>query len=361
MLDKFLITLGQVNGFSSSTIKRLHKYLGSYKNIWTATDNELESIQASPQLINKLNILRQQTDPDFIVEQLIKNDITPITIEDSDYPYLLRQIQSPPLILYLRGNRLCLNNQPAITIVGTRHHSSYGQKVAEKIISELTLSINLIVSGLAYGIDTIAHTNAIKNNIPTLAVVASGLDWNGFEPKGQRWLAEKILADCGCLISDFPIGTQVQKFNFPQRNRLIAGLSKVTIVIEAGIKSGALITANLASDYGREVFALPGDITREQSMGCNRLIAGGANVLTKATDILNVFNINTTLKTNTAPSTLNDLQQRIINYLRIENSLSIDELCELCQATNSQISIETSKLELNNLIRRDLFGRIQLY
>jgi len=360
MPDKYLITLGQINGFGGTIIARLYKYFGSYENIWKATATDLEKIHASQQLIDKLTEFRQQTDPDFVLDQLSKNKINALSFFDDAYPYLLKQIKNPPVIIYTRGNFSCLNNQPALSIVGTRHHSPYGQQTLERLLRELASHINLTVSGLAYGIDSIAHVNSIKNNIPTLAVVASGLDWKSFEPRGQTWLAEKIIANNGCLLSDFPIGHIVQKYNFPQRNRLIAGLTKITIVIEAGEKSGALITAQLASDYGREVFALPGDVTRQQSWGCNRLISKGANVLINANSVLSIFNIDKTTKTKSIYNNLSETQQKIIACLQLETILSIDELSQITNLANSQLLIELTDLELNDLVKRDLFGKVQL-
>lgn len=359
MQDKYLITLGQTNGLGPATINRLLKTFNSYKNIWTASDDDLKSIQASQELINKINLLRQQHDPDFVVENIQKNGLKVITIYDENYPFLLKQINNPPLIIYTRGNENCLNLQPIISIVGTRRQTTYGQTVLEKLLKDWRDYVKVTVSGLAYGIDSTVHNSSINNQIKTVAVMASSLDWSSFQPSGQRWLAEKIINSGGCLLSDFPINSPVQKYNFPQRNRLIAGLSRITIVIEAGIKSGALITAQHALEYNREVYALPGDISREQSCGCNQLIADGATPLLSWQNVIKTFNLDIT-NNSLSITGLNKNQQKIINCLRCENNLTIDELVEQTNLGQKQVIIELSKLEIEDLIKRDLFGAIRL-
>lgn len=357
MHDKYLITLGQIAGLGSATINRLLNNFGSYENIWRATSAELKSVQASDLLVEKLITAKQQLDPNRVVNDIYEQNVEIISFTDTDYPFLLKQIKQPPLLLYVRGNKLVLNQQPALSIVGTRHYSFYGRKTLEDLFSIWRTNIQLTVSGLAFGIDTIVHEQSIKNQISTVAVVASGLDWPSFQPQGQRWLAENIINNNGCLLSDFPIKSIVQKYNFPQRNRLIAGLTKITIVIEAGEKSGALITANWAADYGREVFALPGDISRRQSQGCNQLIAKGANVLTNADDILSFLNLKIDQPlTKNLNQNLNDVQKIIINCLRSQPLINIDDLSDLINLPSHQLTVELSALELIDLVERDLFG-----
>lgn len=361
MHDKYLITLGQITGLGPATINRLLSHFGSYKNIWQATNADLKNIKASDLLIEKLTLAQQQLDPDKIIEEIQQHKIEVVVFTDDDYPFLLKQIKQPPLILYIRGNKSILNSQPAISIVGTRRHSFYGKKILEQFMSDWANYINVTISGLAYGIDTIAHQQSLKNNIYTVAVVASGLDWPSFQPQGQRWLAENIINNNGCVLTDFPIKSVVQKYNFPQRNRLIAGLSKVTVVIEADVKSGALITADWALDYGREVYALAGDVNRNQSRGCNQLIAKGANILTCPSDLLNVFKLSPKQTENEIEyQSISHDQQKIINCLKTESLINIDDLSYLTNLSNNQLTIELSNLELNNLVQRDLFGNYQL-
>jgi len=357
--DKYLITLGQSGGLGSTTLKRLLKNFGCCKNIWQANASDFTNIKASQGLIDKIEKIKKQNDPDEVLNLIIKNDLKVITIFDECYPQLLKQIPNPPLILYVRGNINCLNDEPKISIVGTRQQTYYGQNILINFLNKWKDNLKATVSGLAYGIDSTVHQQSIKNSIPTIAIVASGLDWLSFQPSGQKWLAKEIINHNGCLLSSFSINSPVSKHNFPQRNKLIAGLSKATIVVEAGKKSGALITAQHALDYNREVYALPGDITRDQSRGCNQLIADGANALLDWQDIYKIFNINA-INDNLENKIFSRQQQLIINCLKLNNNLSIDELIEKVGTNQNQLISELSNLEIDEVIKRDLFGNFYL-
>ena len=212
-----------------------------------------------------------------------------ITINDKKYPERLRKIYNPPLKLYVLGNSEILN-KTGIAIVGTRKATEYGKSVATEISKNLSRENINIISGLALGIDTCAHLGNLqaariyKESGKTIAVLGSGID--EIYPKENIELARKIIKSGGCIISEYLLGTKPQKQHFPERNRIISGLSDGVFVVEAKEKSGALITADFALEQGKDVFALPGDITRPQSVGCNILIKDGANVVTSYMDIL---------------------------------------------------------------------------
>ena len=214
--------------------------------------------------------------------------IEEISIKNNEYPNQLKNIYDPPAKLYVLGNRSILN-QKNFAIVGSRKATEYGKKVAMQISKELSENSLNIVSGLAIGIDSYAHLGClqVKDAGKTIAVLGSGLDV--IYPKENRKLAEQIINSGGCIISEYPIGSKIEKNNFPQRNRLISGLSEGILVVEASKKSGALITAEFGIEQGKEVFAVPGDINREQSEGCNLLIKDGANVVTSSQDIIYVI------------------------------------------------------------------------
>jgi DNA processing protein len=205
-----------------------------------------------------------------------------VTFRDPDYPALLKQTEAAPALLYVRGT---LNEEDrfAIAVVGSRKTSGYGRTVAEKLSSELAGCGFTIVSGLARGIDTIAHTGAITAGGRTTAVLGSGID--RVYPSENRGLMEKII-ESGCVVSEFPVGTGPNRENFPVRNRLISGLSLGVLVVEAARDSGSLITANYALEQNREVFAVPGSIISPTSSGTNDLIKGGAKLIQKTEDIL---------------------------------------------------------------------------
>lgn len=214
--------------------------------------------------------------------------IEEISIKNNEYPNQLKNIYDPPAKLYVLGNRSILN-QKNFAIVGSRKATEYGKKVAMQISKELSGNSLNIVSGLAIGIDSYAHLGClqVKDAGKTIAVLGSGLDV--IYPKENRKLAEQIINSGGCIISEYPIGSKIEKNNFPQRNRIISGLSEGILVVEASKKSGALITAEFGIEQGKEVFAVPGDINREQSEGCNLLIKDGANVVTSSQDIIYVI------------------------------------------------------------------------
>lgn len=222
----------------------------------------------------------QQTD-----ELLDSLHIRKLTVQDKIYPKLLREIQSPPKILYIKSN-LNLNNlfnTKMIAVIGTRKMSSYGREVTEKITSDLVKAGFTIVSGLARGIDYIAHKTALDNGGLTIAVLGNGLE--RIYPAEHSRLANEII-DRGALITEFPLHSPIYKSNFPTRNRIIAGLSQGVVVCEAAEKSGTMITASFAADFGREVFAIPGPITLKTSQGISRLLREGAKLTTNVHDIL---------------------------------------------------------------------------
>lgn len=213
--------------------------------------------------------------------------IEEISIENEDYPKQLKEIYDPPLKIYVLGNKKILK-QFGIAIVGARNASNYGKNVALKISKNLSEKGINIISGLALGIDTCAHFGCLNNSIgKTIAVLGGGID--EMYPKQNIELAKNILKCGGCIISEYPLGTKPEKMNFPQRNRIISGLSSGVLVVEASEKSGSLITADYALDQGREVFAVPGNIDSFRSVGTNQLIKDGAKIVTCCEDILEIY------------------------------------------------------------------------
>jgi len=217
--------------------------------------------------------------------------IEEIEIESKDYPEQLKEIYNPPLNLYVLGNKELLK-QGGIAIVGTRKATDYGKKMTLQFAQDLSQNGINIISGLALGIDTCAHLGTLKanNKGKTIAVLGSGID--NIYPNQNIELARQIIQSGGCIISEYPVGVPANKLNFPQRNRIISGLSKGVLVIEAGENSGSLITADLALEQGRDVFAVPGNISSQMSIGTNNLIKQGAKLVTSYTDIIDeIFNI----------------------------------------------------------------------
>ena len=218
-----------------------------------------------------------------------------ISLNQDIYPKYLKQIYDPPAILYCRGNLSLLQKQ-SLAIVGSRHHSSNAKNIIQKLIPKLTKYL-IIISGLAIGIDSLAHEATLENNGQTIAVLGGGIDNDSIYPKTNYNLAQNILEQDGLLISEYPQQTKIQPYHFPRRNRIIAGLSLGVLVIEAKLPSGSLITARHALEQNREVMAIPGTITSETSAGTNYLIKQGSHLITCSNDILEALNLTEIEKT----------------------------------------------------------------
>jgi len=230
---------------------------------------------------------RAEYSPEDELEKISKLNIGYVTNEDKEYPKLLKEIPDHPVILYIRGDIKALS-LTSLAFVGSRKYSDYGRRSCKALINQMRGADLCIVSGLALGIDAIAHSTALENDLRTVGVLGCGLD--RIYPVSNYQLGEKIIQSGGAIVSEYSPGTPPMKHNFPARNRIIAGLSLGTVVVEAAEKSGALITALEALDYNREVFAVPGNIENETSVGCNKLIQQGAKLTTEVTDIFQELN-----------------------------------------------------------------------
>jgi len=252
-------------------------------------EKEFDKIKNFKTLWEKQN--NKTIDPIKEYEKLTKYNIRLILKTDKDYPKLLAQISHPPLGIYIKGDISILKEKKNIplAIVGSRDMTTYGKQVCEKLIKELAPFKFVIISGLAYGIDTISHKQALESNLKTIAVLGSGLEH--IYPEINKPLAKKIIEKGGCLISEYPIYSGPKATHFPQRNRTISGLSKGVLVIEAQERSGSLITAKLALDQNRDVFAVPNNIFEKTGTGTNKLIQSGAKLILNSNDILEEFNL----------------------------------------------------------------------
>jgi len=230
-------------------------------------------------------------DENFVEEQKRKVkqlDVKLVTFWDEDYPKLLRNSIAPPAVLFCLGD-IDLLNENCVAVVGTRKITSYGKVVTKRIVTDLVKAGLVVVSGMALGVDSEVHRTVLENDGKTVAVLGTGVDV--CYPSSNRQIYERILRS-GCVISEYPLGTKAAKQNFPARNRIIAGVCRATIVTEAPIDSGALITARMAAEMGRDVFAVPGDIDRVMSEGCNWLLKMGAIPLTDSSQILEYYGVN---------------------------------------------------------------------
>lgn len=288
MSKKYWVAFSAAEQLNSSFIQRLYNYFGDIQTAFNAGLNDLKHIeglsvkQAETFIEKKKNI-----NPDKAFEDVKKRGIKIITFDDADYPYMLRQISNPPMVLYLKGDLNACNLEKTVAFVGSRKASFNGKESVKRIISELAGTDICIVSGLASGIDAISHESAIEGNLKTIGVIASGFDY--IYPEGNKYLYEKIENGHGAVITEYYPTFEPLKFRFPQRNRIVTGISYGTVVGEAAIKSGALISANLTLEQGRELMCIPGSINNINTEGVFKLLKEGASMVTKGEDILNAL------------------------------------------------------------------------
>ncbi|HEX9664871.1 MAG TPA: DNA-processing protein DprA [Patescibacteria group bacterium] len=336
--------LGPVN------TRKILKYFKSIEAAWRGSFDDFIRAGLGEKLAREIINQRQMIDPEQELVKIQKHKISLINIENKNYSALLKEIYAPPPLLYYQGNIRILNQLPVIAVVGTRKVSSYGRQVTQELVKGLVAHNFIIVSGLALGIDSIAHQTTFENSGYTIAVLGCGLET--IYPRSAYPLAKKIISQKGLLLSEFPLGTQPFKQNFPRRNRIIAGLSQATLVIEAGQKSGALITAYNALEQNREVFAVPGNIFSQQSKGTNHLIKKGARLVESVSDIIEALDIgflNNYIERQ--PQTvLTPDEEGLMKFLSKE-PLQINKLIQLTGLSSAQIMTTVTNLELKGRVK----------
>ena len=280
-----------------------------------------------------------------------------LSILDKNYPELLKTIFDPPLFLFYQGNLDLLKSKYLLTIVGSRTLTQYHQTTLHSLIKNLANTPMIIVSGLAYGIDASAHSAALNNNLPTIAVLGSGFNDDVLYPRQNLNLAKKIIAANGLILSEYPPDTKGAVYQFPKRNRILAGLSRCTMVISGVAKSGTLITAQCALDAGREVYALPGNVNLNLSQGPNNLIEQGANILLASDNILQIYNLPS--KKTEATIELDSKQNQIYQLLKIQTH-TLEQLKTKTRLDFQIIQQLVAQLELMNLARFNKFNQIEI-
>ncbi|MGL6066396.1 MAG: DNA-processing protein DprA [Cetobacterium sp.] len=334
-------------GLKSSKIRALMNSCKRYKDIFTNLDelkNLLNLNVDDTKLIINSNSCEKYLE---IVNYLDKNKIGLIHMNDYRYPKNLKNIAKPPLFIFYKGNIELLNKERIISIVGTRKSTKYGELGCKSIVKDLIDAEVVVVSGLALGIDTLAHGETLKLKGKTVAVLGCGI--NVDYPRTNSKLRKEIEKE-GLVISEFPLGAEPTPEKFPIRNRIIAGLSKGTIIIESSLKGGSLITANQALEEGREVFALPGDITYPLSQGCNELIKSSeAKLITKGEDVLKEYNWDKKKESGEELNKLTGMKLKIYSVLKIKMNLEEIKKETLCN---------TSEL-LSNLMELEIEGYVQ--
>ncbi|BDD08661.1 DNA processing protein DprA [Fulvitalea axinellae] len=356
MLSKeFLVALNLVAGIGGATVRRLISYFGSLEHIKELPPEKLTQLSGIGPKIATLvkNALNCTDEARRELERCDKMGVQVITYSDPDFPTRISQIQDCPLVLYYKGTA-DLNAEKILGIVGTRKATSYGRNVAREFVEDLRGHSPLIVSGLAYGIDITAHQAALDSGLDTIGVMGNGI--NVMYPKNHLPVAKRMVEQGG-ILTENPLDTQPDPRRFPARNRLIAGLSDAVIVTEAGEKGGALITANLANDYDREVFAVPGKIDMPYSIGCHKLIrTQRAHLMTSVADLEYIMNWNAPdkqikIKFEQRPD-LSDTEKGLLQTLQRKGGQT--HLDNLSWASGVPVHIVSSvllQLELKGLVK----------
>ncbi len=346
---KYWIGFTRIPGIGRARIALLKAHFGSLASAWAAPRSELVKAGLDTGTTGSLLAGREGIDLDKDLSLIDKYKIKVITYESPDYPALLKETHDYPAVLYVRGE-LATADADSVAVVGTRKATSYGRQVTEDIVGNLALNGITITSGLARGIDTIAHRSALEAGGRTIAVFACGLDIV-YPPENLK-LAKDILEN-GALVSEHPLGTKPKPENFPRRNRILSGLSLGVLVVESGEKGGALITASFAVDQNREVFAVPGSILSGMSRGPNRLIQDGAKLVRNHLDILEELRLPVVSHQIEMKETLTPggNESIIIKHISYEPA-HVDEICRSSGLDASTVVSCLAIMELNGLVRQ---------
>jgi DNA processing protein len=346
---RYWVGFNLVKGIGAVRLQGLRDHFGDLALAWQAPPDALQAAGLSRKLAERVVQVRSDVNLENYLERVINRGIEILTWDDIQYPSRLKEIDQPPPVLYLRGTLKSEDNW-AIAVVGTRRVSTYGRQVAEEIGSFLAANGVTVISGLARGVDAIAHQSALKAGGRTIAVLGCGVD--RIYPPEHAHLAERIIAN-GAILSDYAMGTPPDASNFPPHNRIISGLSMATVVVEAGETSGALITAQFAVDQGREVFAVPGNILALQSKGTNKLIAQGAHPLLSVRDLLDVLNLtrNTEQRQSRRIIPADETEAKLMSVLTQE-PLHMDEMRNQTGLPIERVSSTLAMMELKGLVRQ---------
>lgn len=358
----FFVGFSEFPGIGPMRFRLLYDYFGSAKAAWNASVNELMHIGLGHKLSQAFHEFRAGIDPEKSLEKLTRHCVAAVTFTDPRYPKLLKQITDAPFVLYVKGKRgeMPIDMTRTIGVVGTRKVSSYGAEVTERIAGDLARSGCTVISGMAYGVDAIAHASSLEAGGSTVAVLGCGVDV--IAPFGNSWLYHEIIeSGRGAIVSEMPLGFRPSKGLFPARNRIISGLSRGIVVMEGAEDSGSLITARYAAEQGREVFAVPGAITNPNSRGPAKLIKNGATLVESAADILSEIGFRQdTKKQSKTLTTLSNGEQCIYNYLSSKRE-HIDGIVRGTGLTTHSVAGILTALEIKGLVKdygEKIFGLV---
>ncbi len=356
------IALNMTPGVGPRAATKLLERFGSADAVFHARRGELESLRLQPETVDSIikNEFREKAVSELERVKELGGDV--LILDDGSYPSLLREIDDPPPVLYVKGDWQACFEQPCVAMVGSRQCSTYGENASEMIARDLASRGLTIVSGLARGIDAAAHKGAMRGQGRTIAVLGTGID--AIYPRENTGLTREILSSGGCLVTQFPLGTPPLKDNFPYRNRIISGLSHGVVIVEASERSGSLITARLAMEQNREVMAVPGNITSGNSFGTNYLIKTGAKLVQQWQDVVaelpseiaasilppKIEAEDAKQKVN-APLDLSEHEQVVWSLLAPDDSTHIDILLETSGLSFGDLNSALVGLDIRDLIR----------
>jgi len=345
---KFWVGFNLVRGIGSVRFQQILSYFGDLSVAWEAPAEAFREAGLPARALNNFLKTRMEVDLDRLYQSILADHIQIMILSDEDYPRLLREIDQPPPVLYVKGT-LTPADEFSVAMVGTRRVTAYGQQITRDTSIYLSGHGLTIISGLARGVDALAHQHALEAGGRTIAVLGSGVDV--IYPPEHRKLAEMIIEN-GAVISDYPMGTQPEGINFPPRNRIISGLSLATIVVEAGERSGALITAEFAVEQGRDVFAVPGNVLAPMSRGTNRLIQKGAFAMVSPQDVLEVLDLEQAEEYQTARRVLpsDTTEAKILQVMDFE-PIHVDEICNEVELPIEKVSAALTMMELKGMVQ----------
>jgi DNA processing protein len=359
------LSLNMTPGVGPRAATKLLEKFGSAENVFYARRAELESLRLKPETVESIikREFHEKAEEELQIVRDLGGDV--LVLDDGSYPYLLREIADPPITLYVKGDWQACFDAPCVAVVGSRRCSTYGENASLMLARELAEKGVCVVSGLARGIDTAAHKGAIEAKGKTVAVLGTGID--NVYPKENARLVEQILDAGGAIVSQFPLGTPPLKDNFPYRNRIISGLSLGVLIVEASERSGSLITARLATEQNREIFAVPGNITSRNSFGTNYLIKSGAKLVQQWQDVVTelpseiaaamlppVIENESGAKArqpDLIPADLTETERKIYALLTADEPTHFDVLIEASGVGVGDLSTALLGLEIRDLVR----------
>ena len=370
MNEKYWVALSSIEEISSQFIIKLFNEFGGIRQVFEAEGLAYSNIEGiTKNKFDKFLKLRDSVDIDKVYDYVLERDIKVITFENPNYPKMLKNIDNPPAVLYYRGDLSVCNLEKTLAVIGSRRLSRNGKDSLRKIMKDFYNTDMCIVSGLATGADTSAHEFALENNLKTIGVIGSGL--NHVYPAQNKDLYKNIINGNGVVMSEYYPTFEPLPFRFPQRNRIVSGLSYGTLVVEAALKSGALITANLTLEQGRELMCIPGLITNPNTEGVYKLLKTGATIVTNGDDVLetmgwekilqqNLFNQTGSSVTEGEENNKNNEitidEKKILYTIELEPK-SFDEIQALTKISTEELLMALTKLELDGKIELNLGDR----